>query len=123
MCVVSFEEFMIARSNLTAAMETLRVYRPRVVLHGAIGMGQGYVAAAAIHHLESFHVQSLDLANLMSDSTRVRTVSYYRSRFQLRYFLFPDNRSRDRSVVRRSKTSSALGDIYSIAVGLVRCRI
>lgn len=53
-------------------METLRIYRPRVVLYGEPGMGQPYVASAALHHLESFHVQSLDLGNLMSDSTRVR---------------------------------------------------
>lgn len=54
-----------------SAMETLRVHRPRLILHGPIGMGQGYVGAAALHHLEGFHVQSLELATLMSDSTRV----------------------------------------------------
>jgi ATPase family AAA domain-containing protein 2 len=47
------------------------VYRPRVVLHGTPGMGQGYVGAAVLHHLEGYHVQSLDLGNLMGDSTRV----------------------------------------------------
>ncbi len=52
-------------------METLRIYRPRVVLHGPVGMGQGYVAAAALHHLEGYHIQSLDLGSLMSDSARV----------------------------------------------------
>lgn len=53
-------------------METLRVYRPRVVLYGSVGMGQEYVAAAVLHHLEGYHVQSLDLGTLMGDSTRVR---------------------------------------------------
>ncbi|THH02226.1 hypothetical protein EW026_g610 [Hermanssonia centrifuga] len=53
-------EGALEREMLLQSMETLRVYRPRVVLHGAI---------------ESFHVQSLDLANLMSDSTRVRTTT------------------------------------------------
>lgn len=52
-------------------METLRVYRPRVLLHGPVGMGQGYVAAAALHHLEGYHIQSLDLGSLMGDATRV----------------------------------------------------
>lgn len=47
------------------------MYRPRVVLHGPSGMGHAYVAAAALHHLEGFHIQSLDLGNLLSDSTRV----------------------------------------------------
>lgn len=39
---------------------------------GERGMGQGYVGAALLHHLEGFHVQSIDLANLVSDSTIVR---------------------------------------------------
>jgi ATPase family AAA domain-containing protein 2 len=33
-------------------------------------MGQGYIGAAALHHLEGYHVQSLELGSLMSDSTR-----------------------------------------------------
>lgn len=53
------------------AMDTLRVHRPRLAIHGALGMGQAYVGAAALHHLEGVHVQSLDLGTLMSDSTRV----------------------------------------------------
>ena len=52
-------------------METLRIYRPRVIMHGPIGMGQSYVGAAVLHHLEGYHVQSLELGVLMSDSTRV----------------------------------------------------
>ena len=55
------------------SMETLRVYRPRVALHGPVGMGQAYIAAAALHHLEGYHIQSLDLGSLLSDSTRVST--------------------------------------------------
>lgn len=53
------------------AMETLRVYRPRIVLHGPVGMGQNYIGTAALHHLEGYHVQNLDLGTLLSDSTRV----------------------------------------------------
>lgn len=52
-------------------METLRVHRPRVALCGPAGMGQAYIGAAALHHMEGTQVQSLDLATLMSDSTRV----------------------------------------------------
>jgi hypothetical protein len=61
------------------AMETLRIYRPRVILHGPVGMVQNYVEPAALHHLEGFHVQSLELGSLMSDSTRVRppTLFYF----------------------------------------------
>lgn len=53
------------------AMETLRVHRPRILLHGPSGMGHAYVGAAALHHLEGYHVQSMDLATLVGDSTRV----------------------------------------------------
>ena len=58
-------------NNLALAMETLRIYRPRIALHGAVGMGQNYIGTAALHHLEGYHVQNLDLGTLLSDSTRV----------------------------------------------------
>lgn len=35
-------------------------------------MGQSYIGAAALHHLEGYHIQTLDLGSLMGDSTRVR---------------------------------------------------
>lgn len=38
-------------------------------------MGQQYIGAAALHHLEGFHIQTLDLGSLMGDSTRVSTVT------------------------------------------------
>lgn len=64
-------------SDFCLAMETLRVYRPRIVLHGPSGMGQAYVGAAILHHLEGYHVQTLDLGNIMGDSTRVRQRVFY----------------------------------------------
>ncbi|TFK53324.1 AAA-domain-containing protein [Heliocybe sulcata] len=64
------EDGALERELMLQTMEVLRVYRPRVVLHGPVGMGQGYVAAAALHHLEGYNVQSMDLGNLLGDSTR-----------------------------------------------------
>ncbi len=52
-------------------MATLRIHRPRMLLYGPPGMGQGYIGAAILHHLEGYHVQSLELGTLMGDSTRV----------------------------------------------------
>lgn len=52
-------------------METLRVHRPRILLYGEAGMGQTYVGAALLHHLEGYAVQSLELGTLLGDSTRV----------------------------------------------------
>lgn len=48
----------------------MRTYRPRILVHGQSGMGQAWLGPAILHHLEGFHVQSLDLATLMGDSTR-----------------------------------------------------
>lgn len=61
--------------NFLLAMQTLRIYRPRVAICGPIGMGQAYVGAAALHNMEGFHIQSLELGTLMGDSTRVRCKS------------------------------------------------
>ncbi|KZV87322.1 hypothetical protein EXIGLDRAFT_752306 [Exidia glandulosa HHB12029] len=64
------ESGALDRELMLQSMETLRIHRPRLVLHGPPGMGQSYLGAAALHHLEAFNVQSLDLGALMSDSTR-----------------------------------------------------
>ncbi|GJJ08616.1 hypothetical protein Clacol_002835 [Clathrus columnatus] len=60
----------LEREELAQSIHTLRIYRPRIILHGQQGMGQEYVAAAALHYLEGFHIQSLDLGSLMGDSSR-----------------------------------------------------
>ncbi len=54
-----------------SALDKLRIFRPRILVHGSAGMGQAYLGPAVLHHLEAFHVQSLDLGSLMGDSTRV----------------------------------------------------
>ncbi|KAK7439387.1 TAT-binding protein-like protein 7, AAA ATPase [Stygiomarasmius scandens] len=64
------EEGALEREMTLQSMETLRVHRPRLILHGPVGMGQGYVGAALLHHLEGYHIQSLELGTLLSDSTR-----------------------------------------------------
>jgi hypothetical protein len=38
------------------------------------------VAGAALHHLEGYHIQSLELGNVMNDSTRV---SHLRNEFTM----------------------------------------
>lgn len=59
-----------AREMLLQSFESLRVFRPRFVVHGKSGMGQSFLAAAVLHALEGYHVQSLDIAALMGDSGR-----------------------------------------------------
>ncbi|PLW20174.1 hypothetical protein PCASD_17518 [Puccinia coronata f. sp. avenae] len=49
--------------------ETLRIFRPRLIICGPKGAGQQYIGSAMLNHLEGYHIQSLDLANLIGDST------------------------------------------------------
>lgn len=57
------------RELLLQSFEQLRVFRPRLILHGRKGMGQRYVGSALLHHLEGFHVQTLDPGTLLGDSS------------------------------------------------------
>ncbi|GAA5932227.1 hypothetical protein JCM3775_001165 [Rhodotorula graminis] len=63
------------KEKLMQAFEQLRVFRPRLVICGESGMGQSYIGAAVLQHLEGFHVQTLDLATLVSDSSRTMEAS------------------------------------------------
>ncbi|KAK0563019.1 TAT-binding protein-like protein 7, AAA ATPase, partial [Tilletia horrida] len=58
------------RELLLQSFEALRVFKPRVLIYGDEGMGQSVVGAAILHHLEGYHVQPLDIATLLGDSTR-----------------------------------------------------
>ncbi|KAJ9475045.1 Tat-binding-like protein [Pseudozyma hubeiensis] len=58
------------REMLLQSFEAQRVYRPRMLVHGDVGMGQGAVGAALLQHLEGYHVQSLDIGTLLGDSAR-----------------------------------------------------
>ncbi|KAH7093938.1 hypothetical protein BKA62DRAFT_721672 [Auriculariales sp. MPI-PUGE-AT-0066] len=60
----------LEREMLRQNLDTLRVHRPRLVVHGVPGMGQSYLGSAVLHHLEAYNVQSLDIGALLSDSTR-----------------------------------------------------
>ncbi|KAL8874214.1 MAG: hypothetical protein Q9174_000406, partial [Haloplaca sp. 1 TL-2023] len=50
--------------------ERSRIFRPRLLIRGLPGMGQQYLAAALLNHLEGLHIQSLDLSTLLGDSTK-----------------------------------------------------
>ncbi|OXG18691.1 ATPase [Cryptococcus neoformans Tu401-1] len=61
----SFEKHIVLQS-----LDKLRTFRPRILVHGQPGMGQIFLGPAVLHHLEGFHIQSLDLGTLLGDSTR-----------------------------------------------------
>jgi hypothetical protein len=111
-------------NNLTLAMETLRIYRPRIALHGSVGMGQNYIGTATLHHLEGYHVQNLDLGTLLSDSTRVCLhVAIAEFILTLSPFAMLVERGRNSPTFRRGKAASAVDYLHSITPGLVLRRI
>ncbi|KIW92116.1 uncharacterized protein Z519_07100 [Cladophialophora bantiana CBS 173.52] len=56
------------REKMQQTFETTRVFRPRLLIHGKMGMGQQYVASALLNHFEGLHVQAFDVPTLFSDS-------------------------------------------------------
>lgn len=65
------------RERMHQEFERSRIFRPRLLISGVPGMGQNYLAAAILHHLEGVHVQTLDLATLLGEGL----VSEITSRF------------------------------------------
>lgn len=59
----------LERELLQQSFERTRVYRPRLLVHGEPGMGQAAVAAALLHRLEGYAVQTLSLATLLGSTT------------------------------------------------------
>ncbi|MCO5602809.1 hypothetical protein L7F22_056948 [Adiantum nelumboides] len=57
------------REMMLQSFEKMRVFRPRFLIHGRPGMGQTYVGAALLQHLEGYHVQVLDVGSIMGDSS------------------------------------------------------
>jgi len=104
-------------------METLRIYRPRIVVHGPVGMGQNYIGTAALHLLEGYHVQNLDLGTLLSDSTRVCLNVADAERTLTVSFLTSGERGRNRPTFCRGKATPTVYHLHSITPGLVLRRI
>ncbi|RVX74547.1 hypothetical protein B0A52_01673 [Exophiala mesophila] len=57
------------KEKMQQVFESSRVFRPRLLIHGRVGMGQHYLAAALLNHFEGLHVQAFDLPTLLSDTT------------------------------------------------------
>lgn len=69
------EDGGFARLEATKEFQTSRVFRPRLLAYGSPGMGQQYIGAALLHHLEGYHIQSFDLGTLLMDSSRTPEAS------------------------------------------------
>lgn len=59
------------RETMQQEFENSRVFRPRLLICGEPGMGQGYLGGAILNHFEGLHVQSFDLPTIFSDPARV----------------------------------------------------
>ncbi|KAM3509658.1 hypothetical protein MY10362_000452 [Beauveria mimosiformis] len=62
------------RETLHQDFERTRVFRPRLLIHSASGMGQNYIAAGILHYLEGVHVQNFDLPSLLADGRSMEQV-------------------------------------------------
>lgn len=107
----------IARAD-HSALDKMRTYRPRILVHGSPGMGQAWLGPAILHHLEGFHVQTLDLGTLMGDSSRVSTP---------RCHLFEtrtdgvDGRVRPGAAICRGQATSALRHLHPVSFAMGFC--
>lgn len=55
------------REKMNQEFERARIFRPRLLITGEAGMGQGYISSALLHYFESVHVQRFDLPTLLGD--------------------------------------------------------
>ncbi|KAK6331606.1 hypothetical protein TWF718_002155 [Orbilia javanica] len=58
------------REKMLKDFENTRVFKPRLLVHGPQGMGQGYLGAALLHQFEGVHVQTVNLPILMGDPAK-----------------------------------------------------
>ncbi|WFD33208.1 TAT-binding protein-like protein 7, AAA ATPase [Malassezia cuniculi] len=60
----------LERELAHGALERARIFRPRLIIHGAAGLGQRAVCAALLHRIERLHVQTLSVSKLLGDSAQ-----------------------------------------------------
>ncbi len=58
----------LEREMVLQGLETLRVYRPRLLIHNEQNLGQRFIGSAILHYLEGYHIQSLDVATLLGQT-------------------------------------------------------
>ncbi|CAM1505401.1 Fc.00g110380.m01.CDS01 [Cosmosporella sp. VM-42] len=68
------EDHGFGREALHQEFERSRVFRPRFIIYGVSGMGQGYISSAILHHFEGVHVQNFDLPSLLGDGRSMEQV-------------------------------------------------
>lgn len=59
-----------SRREFFKTLESLRVCKPHILIHGPLGYGQQYLSSAVLNFLEGFQVHSLDVGNLFGDPVK-----------------------------------------------------
>ncbi|KAL2752485.1 hypothetical protein ACRALDRAFT_1083226 [Sodiomyces alcalophilus JCM 7366] len=62
------------REQMHQEFERSRVFRPRFLISGLVGMGQAYLSSALLHYFEGVRVQNFGLPNLLADGRPVEQV-------------------------------------------------
>ena len=104
------------REKMQQAFDDLRVFRPRLLIEGPTGMGQQYLAAGLMDHLDGIHIQSFEPSILLGDATSSAEATMIR--------LFAEVKARKPSVILIPNTQSwcsILGQqVVSTLCGLLR---
>ncbi|CCK72396.1 chromatin segregase YTA7 KNAG_0K00280 [Huiozyma naganishii CBS 8797] len=58
------------KQELLGRIAESRIFKPKLLITGPIGNGQQYIGSAILYSLEHFNVQKIDVASLVSESSR-----------------------------------------------------
>ena len=61
---------LLERELLQQSFVQAQVHRPRLILHGASGLGQRILAEALLHSLEGYHIRTISATLLLGDSSQ-----------------------------------------------------
>ena len=61
---------LFSRHELLNQISNSRIHKPRLLITGPMGNGQQYLGAAILSYLDGYNVQTLDIATILSESSR-----------------------------------------------------
>ena len=59
-----------SRQEFLKTLESSRICKPRMLVHGDKGCGQQYLSSALLNYMEGFQIQSLDMGSLFGESSK-----------------------------------------------------
>ena len=61
---------LFSKHELLNQISNSRICKPRLLITGPMGNGQQYIGAAILNYLDDYNVQTLDVASILSESSR-----------------------------------------------------